>query len=53
VWTFEIRFLSVIFVSCNIYSTYPTYLGVVSSFFSDHEFLLFIFKSRHEIVVTQ
>jgi hypothetical protein len=29
---FEIRFLSLVFISCSISSTYPTYLGVVSSF---------------------
>jgi len=30
--TFEIRFLSVVFVSCSLFSSCPTYLGVVSSF---------------------
>jgi len=28
----KIRFLSVFFVSCSLFSSYPTYLGVVSSF---------------------
>jgi len=30
--TFEIRFLFVVFISCSLFSSYPTYLGVVSSF---------------------
>jgi len=30
--TFEIRFLFVFFISCSLFSSYPTYLGVVSSF---------------------
>jgi len=29
--TFEIRFLFVFFISCSLFSSYPTYLGVVSS----------------------
>ena len=32
--TFKILFLSIVFFSCSIWSTYPTYLGVVSSYFS-------------------
>jgi len=41
--TFEIHFLSIFFISCSIFSTYPTYIGVVSSFWIFH--LCFLFES--------
>ena len=30
--TFEIHFLSIVFISCSIFSIYPTHVSVVSSF---------------------
>jgi len=41
--TFEIRFLSVVFISCSLFSSYPTYLGVFHHF--AYFLFLFLFES--------